>query len=93
MYHHLSNIDNGGYASASSVPYTSPQMSLKIRQQNWIKAVMKKGYSRNDLEMVPDYCILLDPLLDAMSQLQLDPPIDQSMDFYKFIGMRKRLLM
>jgi hypothetical protein len=93
MYYHLSNIALGDYASASSVLHVSPQMPLKTAQQNWIKAVMKKGYSRNDLEMVPDHCILLDPLLDAMAQLQLDPPTDQSVDFYKFIGMRKKLFM
>ncbi|KAI8329146.1 hypothetical protein BC941DRAFT_212274 [Chlamydoabsidia padenii] len=91
MYYHLPNAGVGDYSSESYMPPSSTPLaalpkSFKIGQQEWIKAVMNRGYCRNDLEMVPDSCILLVPLLDAITQLQLNPPTNQSMDFYKFIG-------
>ncbi|CAO3601012.1 unnamed protein product [Absidia cylindrospora] len=71
--------------SAISVHPSSSRL-LDMRRQEWVEAIVKKGYCRNDLEMVPDTSILLAPLLNTLAYLQLNPPTGQSMEFYRFIG-------
>ncbi|KAI8078915.1 uncharacterized protein BX664DRAFT_343076 [Halteromyces radiatus] len=84
MHYYLRTIANGASFFFTSIGSSS--ISIPAGMEEWVSAIVKMGYSRKDLDMVPDSCVLLKPLLDALDYLQLHPPTNQSIEFYSLIG-------
>ncbi|KAI8072429.1 hypothetical protein BC940DRAFT_344469 [Gongronella butleri] len=53
---------------------------------SWIKQIVHAGYDRHSLNLISAPCAILKSLATAIQQLQQDPPLTESIEFYRFIG-------